>query len=215
MADPTFLFLLFLFLFFFFTVIQPHLYIFPVRMRLMLPAAAAAAAKKKDFSPHKVKCSTINKLYSFCKQSAPGAPLCVSAWGWKIACLRQKGRFPSSISCGNHSILPNITNLRTSPILLYLTSSNTRGANPTMVINLLDGCQLCFLFRWNMPPPLKSVTPPPSQLLSSDLWTEPGAWDYGNIWPPTFDPPRRPCMPLNRLSPAITQSDDSLKGDPR
>lgn len=28
-----------------------------------------------------------------------------------------------------------------------------------------------------------------SQLLSSYLWAEPGAWDYSNIWPPASDPP--------------------------
>ncbi len=65
------------------------------------------------------------------------------------------------------------------------------------------------------PLPSNQLPPPPSQLLSSYLWSEPGAWDYGNIWPPTLDPPRRPCTPLNCLSPAITQSDDSLKGGSR
>ncbi len=147
-----------------------------------------------------------------CKKSVPGAPVCVCGKPSDYM-LKTERQNPSSFSCGNHFIFFTVTNLWISPILLHLTSCHTGGANPTMVLSPLDGCQLCFLFRWNMPPPIKSITPSSSQLLSSYLWTEPGVWDYGNIWPTTFDPLRRPRTPLSCLPPAITQSDDSLKGD--
>lgn len=194
----------------FFTVTQLELRIFPARLSLMLPVAKSILADVKWSGA-----LTIKSTPAFCKQSAPGAQVCLCLCEREIACLRQTDKIPTSMSCGNHFILPNITNHWNSSISMRPMNSHSKGANQATVINQLDSCQLCFLFGWNIPPPSKSITPPPSHLLSSYLWAEPGALDYGNIWPPTSDLPRQPHAPLNGLSPAFTQCDDSLKGDSR
>lgn len=140
------------------------LYIFSARLRLMLPVAKTILAQVKT------KWSAI--------KFAP-------VWNWKMTCLRQND---SQICCGNHFILPNITNLWNDPILLSLTDSHTRGANPTMVINPLDGCQLCFPLRWNMPAPFKSITllPPSCWALIYELNLEPGIMATFDLPPPTL-----------------------------
>lgn len=132
-----------------------------------------------------MKWSANNKLSSCLLQTI--STWCSSLWVRKMTCLRQKDRIPSSISSGNHYILPNITNLWNSPILLHLTNSHTRGVNPTMVINPLDGCQLCFLFRWNMPPPFKSITP--SSLPAAELLFMNWTWSLG-LWQHLTSHPR-------------------------
>ena len=192
----------FFFFFFFFKFTHQYLYIFPARVSLMLPAAKNVLTHIKRNGALTINSSpSANNQYlqlQFC------------------ACMKPKNEyFKTKRQTRQSHFSPNITNLWKSPILMHLTNSHSRGANPTMVIKPLDGCQLHFLLRWNIPPLSNQLPPPPSQLLSFYLWTEPGAGDYGNIWPPTFHPPRRPCTPLSCRSPAITQSDDSLKGDPR
>lgn len=78
---------------------EPHLYIFIARLSLMLPVAKKHVKWNGALS--------INSTPAFCKQSAPGAPVCVCTKMKKW----QKDRMPSSITSGEDFILPNITNL--------------------------------------------------------------------------------------------------------
>lgn len=107
--------------------------------------------KTKHISQSKNKKGRLSVNYTLCNEMTLKLVLGISLW------------FQTSL-------ISNL-NITESP-------SHTRGANPTMVINPMDGCQLCVSLRWNVPALLKSITnrPPSCWALIHEL--NPALWQH-------------------------------------